>query len=355
MGFLQLPVTLLLLVLSHMFGRFLVAKAFGMRLSKFSGLIPNYNKRDITEDVSKQKFYKKTGWQRVLLFAGGILMNFIVGDMIFAGCLSQYEKNYMPVAEMKQGIYAFPMGEEIGFQTGDKILTIDGKTPNRFKDTKGMKLFFGSEVEVERNGQKKKIAIPDGAMTKVGGQPIMEAFNHQIKIWGIADSSAAKEAGLKANDIFVAVNNTKVQNFGDLKNVLEKNKNGSVELTIERDGQNIDLTSKVNEKGKLGFAPQYDSKAVNTTTPYSLGTSVKYGVKEAGEVIYVNVIGLYKIFIGDIEPVESVQSPIGIARIYGNTWNLHRFWKLTGILSVILAAFLCIPLVVMAGIQVLSR
>lgn len=348
----QLLTSLLMLIGSHIFGRFLVGKIFGMRLGKFSGLMPKL----VGELGQETHAVPKRGWHPVLLLAGGLAMNLVLGVILFAVCLRTYEKDYIPVAEMDKGIYAFSTGKEMGFQTGDKILTVNGKTPVRFKDAKGMNLFFGGDVEVERNGQKETITIADDAFEKLRGQSVMEPFNHQIKVWGVAEGSGAKEAGIEADDVFIAVNNEKIQNYDNLKSALEQNKNGSVKLTMERDGKNLDLTCKVNEKGKLGFAPIFDGKAVNTTQRYSLGSAVKYGAKEGWETMYHNASGLYKVFMGADSPAtEAVQSPVGIARLYGNMWNWNRFLKLTGLLSFMLGGFLCIPLLIMTVIQVFSR
>jgi len=380
----QLIASLSLLVFIHELGHFLAAKAFGMRVDKFfiffdawgkrlwstkigeteygigwlplggyvkiAGMIDeSMDKEQMAKEPEEWEFRSKPAWQRFIVMVGGIVMNLILGVIIFAGYLSHYEKDYIPVAEMDKGIYAFDMGEEMGFQTGDKILTVNGKTPIRFKDAKGMEVIFGADVEVERNGQREKIEIPGSVFKKLKGQPIIEPFNHQVKVWGIADSSGAKEAGLEPDDVFVAINNKKVRNYGDLKNTLEANKNGSVSLTVERDGKELDLTGKVSDAGKLGFAPKYDGKAVNTTKTYSFGETVTYGMREGWETIYYNAVGLGKIFTGDVDPVESVQSPIGIARIFGDVWNWERFWKLTGLLSFVLAFMNILPIPALDG------
>ncbi len=380
----QLIASLSLLVFIHELGHFLAAKAFGMRVDKFfiffdawgkklwskqigeteygigwlplggyvkiAGMIDeSMDKEQMAQEPQEWEFRSKPAWQRFIVMIGGIVMNLILGVIIFAGYLNYYEKDYIPVAEMENGIYAFDIAQEMGFETGDKIIAVNGKQPTRFKDAKGLKVIFGADVEVERNGERKNVQVPGNLFKTLQGQPFIEPFNHQVKVWGVIDSSHAKDAGIEADDVFLAVNGKKINNFGDFSGILDKNKNGQVNLTVDRGGKEVQLTSKVSDKGKLGFAPKYEAKPVNDTKAYSFGETITYGMKEGWETIYYNAVGLGKIFTGDVDPVESVQSPIGIARIFGPTWNWERFWKLTGLLSFVLAFMNILPIPALDG------
>ena len=51
---------------------------------------------------------------------GGVIMNFILGVIIFTFITLHYEKEYLPSDAIDNGIYAYELGQEVGFQTGDK-------------------------------------------------------------------------------------------------------------------------------------------------------------------------------------------------------------------------------------------
>ena len=54
------------------------------------------------------------------------------------------------------------MGEEIGFQNGDKILSVDGKHIENFNKIIPTIVLDGAEtVQVERNGQSVDVEISD--------------------------------------------------------------------------------------------------------------------------------------------------------------------------------------------------
>jgi regulator of sigma E protease len=61
------------------------------------------------------------------------------------------------------------------------------------------------------------------------------------------------------------------------------------------------------------------------------------------------VRGLGKIFSGKESASESIQGPIGIMKIYGDIWDWHRFWIITGLISVVLAFMNILPIPALDG------
>ena len=61
------------------------------------------------------------------------------------------------------------------------------------------------------------------------------------------------------------------------------------------------------------------------------------------------MLGFGKIFRGEVSLTKSVQGPIGIAKVYGATWNWVRFWNITGLLSMILAFMNFLPIPALDG------
>ena len=382
----QLIAGLSLLVLVHEFGHFAAARMFGMRCDKFfiffdawgkklwskkigeteygigwlplggyvkiAGMIDeSMDKEAMKEEPQPWEFRSKPAWQRFIVMIGGIVMNIITGIIIFSGYIMTYEKDYIP-SDAVEAVYAFPVAEEFGFQTGDKIVAIDGKMPKRFNDVVGYQMMFGADVEIERDGDRQIISLPDDLFNtyKGGASRFLQPINHEVKAMIVPDSSGAKKAGLEEDDVFRKVNGKTVQNFGVLSDELQANKNGMVSLEVERNGSIEKLNAKVSEDGKLGFIPQFDSKASNKVQEYSFWDSVVFGTKEGWDAVYYNAIGMGKMFTGKINPVESLQSPIGIARkIYGPVWEWDRFWKITGLLSFILAFMNILPIPALDG------
>ena len=56
-----------------------------------------------------------------------------------------------------------------------------------------------------------------------------------------------------------------------------------------------------------------------------------------------------KVFSGEDKVKDSVEGPLGIAQIYGGTWQWSRFWYITGLLSLILAFMNVLPILGLDG------
>jgi regulator of sigma E protease len=61
------------------------------------------------------------------------------------------------------------------------------------------------------------------------------------------------------------------------------------------------------------------------------------------------VRGFGKIFSGQVNASDSVAGPIGIAQQYGSIWDWHKFWFLTGMLSMVLAFMNFLPIPALDG------
>jgi len=229
------------------------------------------------------------------------------------------------------------------------LIAVNGEQPKRFSDYTGIRVLIGSTVTVERNGKLIDLEIP-GNHFKRSGEPLILPMNYKMVVGGVPDSTGAKLCGMQKKDIIKKVAAYDVNNYWDLQKALFANVNETVSVEVERDGKLELMACKVDSACHLGFNPYFDVKSVYPSTEYTVGETFKYGIKEGWEAIYINAIGIGKMFTGEIDPIKSVQSPIGIAKnIYGGTWEWGRFWRITGLLSFILAFMNILPIPALDG------
>jgi regulator of sigma E protease len=382
----QLLLGLGMLVFIHELGHFIAARMFGIKVDKFYvffdfGGYKIYSKQIgdteygigwfplggyvkiagmIDESVDKEflnsepqpwEFRSKPAWQRFIVMIGGITMNIILGIFIFAFYLKQYEGGYKDIRKAHSGIYAYELAREQGLQTGDKILKINGKNVKREKDLRSLKVFFGAELTVERNGQLVQIQLPDDLFRKFG--TVKDHFvaieNYAFKVDSIIRESAAEKAGIQPGDNIIAVNNESTPVFGYFRESLINNAEKEIQLTVVRNTDTLALQALVSKDATLGFfASPTDENAV-AVQQYSWLEAFGFGMREGYEAIYYNAVGLGKIFTGKVNATESVQSPIGIAKIYGGKWEWKRFWYLTGLISFVLAFMNILPIPALDG------
>ena len=192
----QLITALAILVTLHELGHFLAARAFGIKVEKFYLFFDawgfklfKFKKGDteygigwlplggyvkiagmIDESMDKDamklppepwEFRSKPAWQRLIVMCAGVTMNVLLGMVLYTIILFHFDKSYLPNENIKDGIYAYDLGRQIGFKTGDKITAINGKPFERFDDAVSSRVMFGATISVLRDGKQVDIKVPD--------------------------------------------------------------------------------------------------------------------------------------------------------------------------------------------------
>lgn len=194
-------ITLLILVVIHEFGHFLMAKRFGITVEEFGfgipprlwgkkigGTIFSLNAlplggfvRLLGEDDlpagrqgsdkkvmgNKRSFAQKTPWQRILVVIAGVSMNLILAWILFyVVIIGQNFKIISPTIE--GGIYiakteeGFP-AEMAGIKVGDKLLSVDGNKALDFEHARTLIKDKGESIVVlklqDKDGKEKTVEV----------------------------------------------------------------------------------------------------------------------------------------------------------------------------------------------------
>jgi len=384
----QLILGLSILVGLHELGHLLTAKLFGMRVEQYSigfppkifgfkmgeteyslGAIPLGGYVKITGMIDESldteylgrepqpyEFRAKPAWQRLIVMMGGIIVNVLTGILIFIILLYTYGKSYLPVSEARYGIVAEELAQEIGLRTGDRILEINGKTYDDFYDVRSPDVLLNSDsyYTVERDGKRIRIQLPNNLIEQLSDKNEPKPFISPIAPFEVARVAAGTEAEkmrLKPGDRITRINGKPVQFFHEVRQAVLGSKGKQVQLEVVRNGKTLELNGTVPASGEyagqLGFAPRLLLK--EATIDYTLGRAVQEGPKMAFSVVRDNIRAFGKIFRGEVSASKSLSGPIGIAQIYGSTWNWERFWSLTALLSMILAFMNFLPIPALDG------
>ncbi|MHA7877723.1 MAG: RIP metalloprotease RseP [Bacteroidota bacterium] len=369
----------------HELGHLLFAKLFGMRVEsysigfppklfrfhwkgteyalgaiplggavKISGMIDESLDTTHTAQAPKPwEFRAKPAWQRLVVMLGGIFFNIISGILIYTAITFSQGDVYLPNKEVnKHGIVPNTVGISLGFQEGDRIININGQDFEKFADV--LKpytlLTSNSYYTVLRAGRRIRIDIPADLLERLsdlGGEESFLAPRIPFVVGQIQQQSGAAKAGLQPNDRIIEVAGNTTTYFHELRNTLEENAGKQVYMRYIRAGIAHTVTAVVDETGKLGFQPKillaYAKKS------YSLRQAIAIGSSRTIEVIKTNIIALGKMLVGQLSPTKSLSGPIGIAQIFGTSFDWIQFWNITGFLSLALAFTNLLPIPALDG------
>lgn len=383
---LQLILSLSILVILHELGHFLPAKKFGMRVEKFylffdpwfsifkkkigdteygigwlplggyvkiSGMVDeSMDKAQLAQPPQPWEFRSKPAWQRLIVMIGGVTVNLILGMFIYAMLLYAYGKEYIPLANAKYGVVVLDqIGFEAGFRDGDKIISVNGKMPKDFKEL-NLEILLGSSlvIEIERNGQIEKIALPKGFAEKMVAlkEPVLFLPAFPTVVDSIPSDSEAGKNGLKKGDQVIAVNKIPTPSFHRLQKTLAEFKGTNAEITLLRGLDTVFINTPVSAAGTIGFRPVSPDKFLTTAVErYSFIESFPAGISE-GFGTLVNYVKQFKIVFTK-EGSQKLGGFGTIASQFDANWDWQRFWNITAFISIALAFMNILPIPALDG------
>lgn len=382
----QFFLSLSILVILHELGHFLFAKFFKARVEKFylffnpwfslfkfkrgemeygigwlplggyvkiSGMIDeSMDKEQLKQPPQPYEFRSKPAWQRLLIMIGGVLVNVLLALFIYSAVLYTWGEDYLPTKNLKYGVTCDSLALELGFRNGDKILYVGGKEVENFQQiAHDILLNENRDVKVLRGTDTLDIKIAEDYVAKLIKSPILFFPRIPFIVDDIKAGEPAEKAGFAKGDKLLALNGQSAQFFDEFKSEMQRSKGNTVKVTVERNGNPIDLNVPVPETGIVGVYPVADLSEFFELRhmEYSLLKSIPAGVKKGFATISSYLKQLKLIFSPKTKAYESVGGFITIGKIFPSTWDWQAFWNLTAFLSIILAIMNILPIPALDG------
>ncbi len=395
----QLILSLSILVIMHELGHFIPAKWFKCRVEKFylffdpwfsifkkkigeteygvgwlplggyvkiSGMIDeSMDKEQMKQPAQSWEFRSKPAWQRLIIMIGGVTVNVLLAFVIYAMILFTWGDTKLPMKNLTDGVWCVDsLALNIGLQTGDRILAVNGKPVDYFDDANA-ELLLGEKITVERNGQVKDIVIPVnfiGQLVERGKKsplllPRMPAIVDQV-----SDTSYVKIAGLKSKDQIIGIDSTEIKYFDQVRPLLAGRANDTISLKVLRDDKPVVMKTVLSNTANIGFIPFLlspdDLKRMNVyryeSKEYGFFESFPAGVKLAIKKLESYILQFKKI----LTPSTGAYKGLGGFRAMGSVfpeygWNWEAFWTITAFFSIALAFMNLLPIPALDGGHVL--
>ena len=386
----QLILSLSILIVLHEMGHFFPARLFDTRVEKFylffdpwfslfkfkkgeteygigwlplggyvkiSGMIDeSMDKEQMKQPPQPWEFRSKPAWQRLIIMLGGVTVNFLLGFFILGMVLFVWGEEYLPNKSVEHGIYVDSLGMKLGLQDGDKIISVGDVPFDKFNDRivfREVIINEAKDIKVNRGGNKLTLAISDENLAELTkrenkGMGLFSARQLFVVDKLLEDEKfPAKAAGIKENDQIIAFNGEPTIFFHEFHRKAQDNKGQEVALTVLRNQRDsLDLKLTLTEEGQIGVWP----KTLKTEREeYSFFQALPLGTVKGWTFLTDQVKAFGQMFSGRLKASDSLGGFGSIAKLYGDEWIWERFWRMTAIISLILAFMNLLPIPALDG------
>ena len=379
----QLLMSLSLLIILHELGHFIPARIFKTRVEKFflffdvkfalyqkkigettygigwlplggyvkiSGMIDeSMDTEQMKQPAQPWEFRSKPAWQRLIVMLGGVTVNLILGFLIYIMILFVWGKNTLYTEALPLGLDPSPIAQEIGFQPGDQLISVDGETLDNVLEIN--KYLFLRSVEsvtvAHSDGSTEQLAIPENFGKRMFESGELIPFSPVLPavLDSVVPNSPAAGAGLLPNDKLLSINGKSIEIWGDFKREMTE-ESQIITLVYERQSSRDTLQITTATDGTLGVFPQLPQVAF-TNEKLSVGESISEGISYGYWTLHDYVAQFQYIF------TKKGASQLGgfgaIGNMFPSTWNWKGFWASTALISIILAFMNVLPIPALDG------
>ncbi|MBR1406049.1 MAG: RIP metalloprotease RseP [Bacteroidales bacterium] len=388
----QVILALSVLIVFHELGHFTFAKLFGIRVDKFflffdaggfkllstksgwfSRLLPGLKDRqteygigwlplggyckiagmiDESMDLEAMKqepqpweFRTKPAWQRLLVMAGGVLFNFIFAILMYILVLGIWGTQYLSNDENQ--IYASDLAREMGFRTGDRILSFDDYVPENFGTLQAdLARRNVRTARVLRDGDTLTLYIDQAMLPEILNTPGMFEVAVPFVVDTIPPQSPNWGGGLQHDDRIIAVDGRPVRFVQDSREILGAFADTSLTASVLRGADTLALPLQVDS---LGRALIYAQIPGVRTREYNAIEAIPAGIKMTFSTIGSYLQDLRMVATPSTGAYKSVGSFIAIGQVFPSQWDWMAFLQLLALLSIMLGVMNLLPIPALDG------
>ena len=402
--FVSFVVAIGLLIFVHELGHFLVAKAVGVGVERFSlgfgprlwslrrgeteyclsivplgGYVKMMGEEASGEDVihpptdapvdaqaDAKSFAKKPLGTRVLIVFAGPGMNFVLAAVIFSFI---YAVVGVPVFPTTVGrILPDSAAAQAGLRAQDEVVAVDGRPVRHWGEIE--ERVAGSAgrpltLTIVRGGERRDVSVTPRRV------PVRTPFGEPAEAWSLGTSPylppvvgevqagmPAAEAGIQPRDHIVALNSQPIETWDELAEIISKRPGETVTLTVERPGSRMDISvtpRALTERDPLGNETQVGRIGIARATSQTFLRSdplpaLGKGVARTWDVTALTVVSIWKLVSGVI-PASNIGGPlqIGIAAGQQAQQGFVPYAFFVALISVNLAILNLLPVPMLDG------
>jgi len=276
------------------------------------------NDENLTPEERKTAFHNAGLLRRTLTVSAGPCANFLLTVVIFTGIVLSVGQ---PSSDPVIGGFTIEDVENVGFEVGDRVLSISGREVETFNDILNIMARTSGELQeavVERDGDVR---------------PITVRYHRVPLIQEVTPGMPAARAGMMPGDVFVSVDGEPVTSYRALQLIAADKPHGAeIEVVIEREGEDEHLVFRFVPELVVRQHPVTDEQVLLPTL--GIRGSALGGFERTREMVPIyravligatetwSIISGTMIYIGDMvfkgADTSQLGGPIRIAEISGD-------------------------------------
>lgn len=310
------------------------------------------------------EFRSKKAYQRLLIMAGGVMVNFILALVIYSAVFYFHGDDYYAVQDMEMGMKFNDQAKALGFKDGDIFISSDRGEFKDFSADLIRNISKAKEVTVKRDGKEMAIAMPGdlNMLEMLKADPVFCRPLVPAEVDTVMPNTPASQLSIAKGDRIVKIENKDIDSWNAfsyetslIADALTDAKSHNDSLAIltktivwkKANSETLD-TAKVTfnfEEGRpmLGvgmttIANYYKPRHESYDLLPSISAGCSYGI---------NVLGGYISDLKYVASKEGAKSLGGfgaIGSMFPPVWDWVIFWQMTAFLSIILAFMNIIPI-----------
>lgn len=396
--------TIIILVIVHEWGHYIVAKKLGVKILRFSvgfgtpiwtkkvgadetefvlapiplgGYVKMLDEREgeVPPDQVHRAFNRQNLWVRSAVVFAGPAINFVFAVLAFGVMFMVGVPALKPIignvtkdspaalATLKSDEMIISVNEE-PVKSWDQVIQktatviLDGQpiiwevADNReYKRKVTLNLMLEAD-DLTQGDLLEKVGIQRGT-PKI--PPILSEITPQ---------SPAFKANLRAQDTILAINDTPVKVWEDVGKLINNNKENPLKIKILRNSQTLEfeITPEYNEQSKryvIGIKPAHDPKLLERymdVEQYGIVAALQKGAEKTWEITVLTLKVLAKILTLEMSPTKNLGGPVTMAQQAGAAFNQGGmiFLYFLGFVSTSLAIFNLLPVPILDGGHLLT-
>ncbi len=327
---------------------------------------------DVDESEKARAFNNQPLSQRASIVIAGPLANFLFAIFAYTMVNMIGQEGLEPVVEyVKQDSIA----DQVGFEAGDKILSIDGRSHQQWDDNR---LYLFNKALSKKEVALKVESLAGDISTKYldlglvdnwqPSQPLLETtlglypFDTQIEavVGGVLENSPAAQAGLSVDDKIMSIGGIVITNWQQMVDYVSVRPEQTLLFGIEAaDGsqRQVEITTELKQTngqnlGRIGISnkPLVISDEKFVTVNSSLFPALASGVDSTWQMSVLTIRMLWKMLKLEISP-KNISGPITIAEYAGKTAQigLNSFLLFLAVISISLGIINLLPIPMLDG------